>query len=225
MGLVDFVYPKLCVSCSRSGRYICSECLNKLHLKKFQICPMCTKRSIGGVTHYRCRKSYGLDGLTSIFIYHGVVRKLLGKLKYGLVRDLENDLLELIASFGDFGLIGGKKWTVVEVPLHHSRLMKRGFNQAELMAKMIANYFGWTHERKVLLRDDNTERQTNLKREERLVNVLGAFRAKPRSKELISGNDVLLIDDVWTTGATLRECSKVLKRVGARKVWAMTFAA
>jgi len=185
---------------------------------------MCTKRSIGGVTHARCRKKHGLDGLISIFVYHGLVRRLLGKLKYGLVRDLKSDLLELMATFGDFNLIGDKNWMVVSVPLYESRMRKRGFNQADLIAEMIAEYFGWEYLKEVLYRNRKTIKQVALKKEKRKLNVLGAFGLTSNLKMGVVNKEILLVDDVWTTGATLKECSKVLKRSGANKVWGLTFA-
>lgn len=196
-----------------------------MHLKKFQICPICNKRSISGATHGRCRKKLGLDGLTSVFVYRGLVRKLIGKLKYGLVTDLENDLLELMASFGDFGVISNKEWLLVGVPMHTSRIRRRGFNQAELLGESMARYFGWQYNPGVLVRNRRTDAQMGLKKEDRLSNVRGAFSVSGTMKSQITGKKVLLVDDVWTTGATLRECGKVLMRAGAGGVWGMTFAA
>lgn len=227
MGIVDLLFPRLCVGCGISGRYVCLECLNKLYLKKEQICPMCAKRSISGTTHFRCRKGHGIDGLISVFEYHGLVRKLVGKLKYGLVKDLKEDLLELVASFGDFDVIGKESWAVVAVPLYVRRLRKRGFNQAELIGEMVADYFGWTFDPELLVRKKETEEQQKLSKKKRIENLKGAFCLSNKlqtTRDKVTDKRFLLVDDVWTTGSTMRECGRVLKRVGAKKVWGLVFA-
>jgi ComF family protein len=166
-----------------------------------------------------------MDGLTSVFVYQGVVRKLVGKLKYGLVSDLKDDLLELMASFGDFVVIASQKWLVTAVPLHVARARERGFNQAELLAYAISEYFGWPVENKILSRNTKTVKQMNLNKKERLANVRAAFEISEDMKKVVAGKRILLVDDVWTTGATLRENAKMLKRAGAKVVWGLAFAA
>ena len=74
MGILDLIFPKTCLGCGREGQYICPNCLAKVLLLK-PACPYCEKPSIDGFTHIRCKKKYGLDGLTSIYRFEGVIKK------------------------------------------------------------------------------------------------------------------------------------------------------
>lgn len=223
---------------------------------------MCTKRSVSGLVHARCQTSFGMDGLTSILVYRGLVRRLIGKLKYKMVFDLLDTVVETMVSFGEFAVLSNGAWVVVPVPLYAQRLRWRGFNQAAEIGKRVAAYAGWGFAGDVLVRWRETKEQMTLARAERLTNVVGAFKvnegilrrsghspvarhaqafgseAQARrddkrdlsrlsrlSNNGLRGVDVLLVDDVWTTGATMRECAKVLKRAGARQVWGLTVAA
>lgn len=112
--------------------------------------------------------------------------------------------------------------TIIPVPLHRRRENKRGYNQAALLARRLAGLKGipWADNRLVKVR--NNPAQTSLDAEEREANVKGAYEVK--RPEGLKGKTVLLIDDVFTTGATIRECSRVLKRAGVREVRAITVA-
>jgi len=232
---------------------------------------MCGKGSVGGLTHPVCRQPQGLDGLTSIFSYKGIVEKAIKKLKYKFVYDLAEDLVGLFLSFcgEDQALVDfchKEGVSLVPIPLHPRRLRWRGFNQSELLGKMIAQNLGLPFCPDLLLRVKLTRPQVELSRKEREKNVAGAFafnrkiisahpfrpadllrnsRGKPpnlkgacpvspkgftgahpclsRPVGIVS-RFVLLFDDVWTSGATLREAARALKRAGAKRVWGLTIA-
>jgi competence protein ComFC len=97
--ILDLLFPRKCLGCGRVGSYFCSSCLNLVLLKDEQICPTCRKTSLAGVTHQFCHRPLGLDGLTSIFAYKGMIAKAIKKLKYKFVRDLAEELVELFLSF------------------------------------------------------------------------------------------------------------------------------
>jgi len=111
---------------------------------------------------------------------------------------------------------------MVPVPIHPKKLKERGFNQAEILAEELAKLKGIKLEKKALVKIKNTLPQTRLMAEERAANVKGTFQIK--SKERIKGKIILLIDDVYTTGSTLRECSLTLLKGGAKEVRAVTVA-
>lgn len=111
---------------------------------------------------------------------------------------------------------------VVPVPLHPKKKRKRGFNQAEIIARELAKIKGVALVKDALAKVRVTPAQTSLLAEERRQNVKGAFGLKRREK--IEGKSVLLVDDVYTTGSTIRECSTVLKAGGAKEVRALTLA-
>jgi ComF family protein len=111
---------------------------------------------------------------------------------------------------------------LIPVPLHPKRRRKRGFNQALVIAEELEKIRGIEVRRGVLLKIKNVPAQTSLEAEDREKNVIGAFRVA--QEDQIKGKRLLLIDDVYTTGATVRECSRVLKKAGAKEVKAITLA-
>ncbi len=157
--------------------------------------------------------------------YDGGLRELIHLLKYGRVRPaagvLGRMLAEVIQGFGsEF-----RAAVIVPVPLHRSKLRQRGFNQAEEIARAALKNLdrsGLTLAAGVLDRKRATESQTGLTDHQRQENVRGAFLVT--SPELIKDQDVLLVDDVFTTGATASECARVLRRRGADRVFVATVA-
>jgi ComF family protein len=190
---------------------------------------MCEKGSLGGLTHPDCRRPFDLDGLTSIFAYKGVIEKAIKKLKYKFVRDLASDLVELFLSFGGedkafWDFCCQERVVLVPIPLHPRRLRWRGFNQAELLGGLIAKNLGIKFAPDLLLRVKNTKPQIELDKDQRQTNIRRAFALNRNCKLKIKNWNFILFDDVWTSGATLREAGKVLKRNGAKKVWGLTIA-
>jgi len=157
--------------------------------------------------------------------YEGGLRELIHLLKYERVRPaasvLGRMLAEVIQGFGSEFLAA----VVVAVPLHGGKLRQRGFNQAEEIARAALknlNRSGLTLSTSVLQRRRSTESQTGLSDHQRQQNVRGAFVVS--SPEQVDGKDVLLVDDVFTTGATVTECARVLRRAGADRVFVATVA-
>lgn len=110
----------------------------------------------------------------------------------------------------------------VPVPLHWTRLFMRTYNQAGLLAKAIAKENGWTYAPSLLIRKRRTPSQGHLRKKERVKNIERAFAVPAKHKGLLKGKTVVLVDDVFTTGATLDACSKALLKAGAKYVHAVT---
>lgn len=181
------------------------------------------------MTHPLCRKKYGLDGLWSLGAYHGSLKALITKLKYRWVADVASRLADLIIEYMATYQTGvldeikkdrGASWKITAVPLHPKRLKWRGFNQSARLGQVLANRMGLEYQ-EILTRTKNTQPQVGLEASLRRENIKDAFDVLDQ-KPL--GCNFLLIDDVWTTGSTLKECGYVLKKHGARKVWAITLA-
>ena len=224
MNFFYWLFPKRCVGCGRLGMYICFGCVNKFKVCKKQVCPMCGKGSVYGQVHWKCRKKLGMEGLLCVFEYSAIVKKIISKIKYGYVSDQIAALIEVVISLGEWLPLENQSWLVVPVPLHKRRLRERGFNQSELIAIKLGRYWGWPVEA-ILVRKVYTKPQALLKERDRLVNVKGAFGLRNNfSKTKRSGLNVLLVDDVWTTGSTMKECAKVLKRAGVKQVWGVVVA-
>lgn len=155
----------------------------------------------------------------SAFIYDGNVLDAVHKLKYGAKVILAESLGELLLSAAL--KLSVRPEVVVPVPLHSKRLKARGFNQSLLLSRAVAKRLSLKLDYLSLRRTRPTVPQINLERAERQKNVKGAFEVG--NKAAFKGKSVLLIDDVLTTGATVKECSKVLKKAGA-EVFVATLA-
>lgn len=227
--LLDFLFPRRCLDCGKWGQYFCPSCRKKIIPLEKQICPVCNKPSIYGLTHPCCQTKYSLDGLASIFPYEGVIKKAITKLKYKFITDLAQDLIELIAfpfqaQIRNSSFLIRNSTILAPIPLHSYRKRQRGFNQAELLGEILAKKFGWQFRADVLKRIRYTKPQVKLKKEERGKNIRGAFAFNKNSLFVIRDSKFILFDDVWTTGATLREAGNILKRGRVKKVYGLTLA-
>ena len=232
MSLLDLIFHKRCVSCSRVGSYLCGNCYRKVEFVDAPVCPVCQRQAIEGRVHPGCAGKYRLDGLVVACRYRGPVKRAITKVKYKWIYDIEKVFVDLLVkNLWRFDL--PKDVILVPVPLHVKRKRWRGFNQAEILAKHLATIFK-VPSANLLVRSKETKTQVGLSRDERKKNVKDAFSLHlfrhpdtERSEvegSLIKGRDIVLVDDVFTSGATMSECAKVLKRAGAKSVWAMAVA-
>jgi ComF family protein len=220
--LFNLLFPRRCLGCGQEGNYFCQECLLALRLRKPLVCPVCQKPVIEGRTHSRCSTKYSLDGLISVFAYQGIIRQAIGKLKYRFVTDLAKELIDLTTKHLAIPFKSQTPITLIPIPLHSRRQRWRGFNQAELLGKLLAKELGWNIRTDILVRSRHTKPQVELKGKKRKTNIKGVFQLKtgfekPKSK-------IVLFDDVWTTGSTLKEAGRILKRAGVKEVWGLTLA-
>lgn len=229
MNLLDFLFPKKCVGCGKVGRYFCSECINNISQSEL-VCPFCERASVGGLVHPVCRRKFGLDGLWSLGVYQDPLRAAIQRLKYKWIEELALILVDITLDYWakynpilvtELKRDGGKNWLVVPVPLHWQRQNWRGFNQASLLGQALAKKIGLKYQES-LKRIKKTKPQVGKLSAERRQNIKGAFALSPNSK--LTTYNILLIDDVWTTGSTLKECCYILKRGGTKKIWALTLA-
>ncbi len=231
MSLLDFLFPKFCVNCRKVGDYICANCFTFISFDQTAICPSCNRPSINGLTHPKCQTKYGLDGIFSTLSYKGIVKKLVYNFKYNpYLGDLKNLLAELfyegLIQKEDFYNIYQKysdSLILVPVPLYKSRQRARGYNQAEILAGELSKKFN-IKTLSVLKRVKKTVSQVGLSKIDRRKNIKDSFEINEDLKSVTKDHYIFLVDDVFTTGSTLIEASKVLKRHGAKKVWGLTLA-
>jgi competence protein ComFC len=241
MGLV---FDDTCVLC-RSGRSlaslpgVCDSCLQALPRLGEPRCAICSEWFLGSVPGpFRCLncrdRSFSFEFAAAGFQARVGVRDLVHQYKYGRQLWLAETLGALLAPSLAGPLadprLAGEDWWLVPVPLHPRRQRERGFNQAGELAGVLARLTGRPVSG-ILARTRYTTVQASLTREDRLENLRGAFRmvrswpwARNRG-HAVAGRAVLLLDDVFTTGATIDECARVLRRDGrARRVAALTLA-
>jgi len=224
--ILDILFPIKCLGCGREfedrepkERWICKNCLDGIIIRKEQVCPVCEKESEGGKTCYHCREKTGLDGLWVASEYSDVLlSKAIHKFKFSFVRDLSYPLSKIILKsvleqeeFSDFQ------------DLLFSRNLEVNNN--------------------LLVRWRNTKPQTKIKSmAERKKNIKGAFKINQANqinwghikpvegnnnipeRKILENKNIIIVDDVCTTLATLNECAAVIKKAGAKKVWGLVVA-
>jgi ComF family protein len=171
-----------------------------------------------------CEYPPNFDRAVSYGEYEAGLRDLIHLLKYDAVLPAAKPLGKLLAESIENLRLGDTGVVVVPVPLHSSKRRERRFNQAELIASAALKHLSPQFEldRKVLARERQTRSQVGLDREARIANMHGAFRVT--APQRIKGRTVVVVDDVMTTGTTVSECARVLKRAAAEKVYAATVA-
>lgn len=157
--------------------------------------------------------------MCSPFLFQGIIRRAILEFKYRNLKAVSPTLANLLwGCLKDNPLPGG---VLVPVPLHPQKRRRRGYNQSSLLSRDLGRIVGLPVVEGSLFRSRHTQRQVDLSGEERQLNVAGAFSLHDKR---LKGKEVLLVDDVCTTGATLDSCAKVLKLGGARRVWGLTIA-
>lgn len=228
--LSSLFYPPTCVVCSGNAErleYLCASCRSRAPRIVAPFCAKCSEPFFGAITQtFNCanceHRILHFDCAVAAYRSRGPVRKLVHDFKYGRQRHLRYPLAEWLGeTLSDPRLRGRRFDLIVPVPLHPARERERGFNQAALLAELLAAKAALPL-RSVLERIRYTTTQTAYDRAERMENLHDAFRL--RKNRDVRELRVLLIDDVLTTGSTLSECARVLKAAGAISVHAATAA-
>lgn len=221
--ILNILFPKRCVACGRFGRYICAYC-ESLIIPASYICPVCEGISKDGSTHIHCKSSYSLDGLVSACIYKGVIKKAIHRYKYqpyleGLTPYFTQYLLKSIKGNRKLSTFLQKRPIFTSVPLHWYKKTLRGFNQAEQVGREFAGRINCEY-KELIVRTKLTKPQSELTKEDRMKNIDKAFWLKNRKLP----RNIVVIDDVWTTGITIKQIAKLLKQNRADCVWTVTIA-
>lgn len=229
--LLDYLFPRFCLNCRFSGSYLCESCREELVLLKMQSCPHCRKNDLFGLfCSAKCRANYFFDQLVVCFDYNQpiFVRKLISIFKYKFSEDLAQLFGQYMRTqFAKFlGEIEGyDRFFIVPVPLHQKRYRFRGFNQAELLSKiMITDFEEFMFYCDCLERTEYRPEQAKLSKHERQINLRGSIKLAKNFKDSLKGSSVLLIDDIATTCSTLNECSRALKEAGVNYICCLTLA-
>ncbi|MBM3250872.1 MAG: ComF family protein [Candidatus Nealsonbacteria bacterium] len=206
--IFDILFPKFCVNCQKEGSYLCEDCFSLIDISEKQY------HLLKSINCLYCPSSYD----------NFIVKKLINQFKYQFIKDLAKPLSFLIITY----LINLDKvkilkdFVLVPIPLHKKKLKIRGFNQAEEISKELSKFLEIPVFNNILTKIKQTPAQVELKKEERKKNIRGTFFCQ--EPEIIQGRKILLVDDVFTTGATLEEAAGVLRRAGAREIQAAIIA-
>jgi len=229
---VDLIFPPRCVSCDqplsgRPDRYFCAACRDRIGFVRSPICLKCGMPfKSADLNDHLCGDCLTSDTGFSIARclgrYEETLLDCIHKFKYNEHLGVGRMLGRMMAVY-DYPAFNVSDYTLLmPVPLHPKRLRQRGFNQALILARIIAKQHRRPVDFMTLKRQIYTEPQVNLGRNEREANIKGAFKIADEGK--ITGEKILLVDDVYTTGSTVKECAKVLMKAGAEEVGVLTVA-
>ena len=218
---LNLLFPKWCVGCGKVGDFICPSCRNTLPQIVSPVCPRCGRPQPSGILCPGCVSwQADIDGIRSPFRFDGVIRQAIHQLKYGNIRALAAPLARLLNDYLGTYPVPGK--VLVPVPLHRKRLRERGYNQSGLLTGELGKLTGLPVVDNCLIRQRSALPQVRTATvDERTSNVTGAFVCRDQR---LRNTQVLLVDDVATSGATLNACATALKAAGAASVWGLTLA-
>jgi ComF family protein len=235
---IDIIYPPRCHICLKflwkngvkkdeEPIGFCQPCFDGFSEITSPLCPICGRPFHSEVEEdHLCedclRKKPVYDAVRAPYLYEGSLMTAIHQFKYAGKSSLANAFGPLLASFAKKWLNKADDWLMMPVPLHPKRLRERGFNQSLLLARQMSSRLDADLDFLSLRRIRYTPPQTGLKIDQRRKNVHRAFEV--RDRKAVKGRIVLLVDDVATTGHTLKECARVLKRSGAEAVFCLVVA-
>lgn len=223
---LDLIFPEQCIYCAKFGHYVCKKCLKDLPINKGFLCIGCARPVDLGKTCFNCSKNSDVDYLWVASDYKDPkIEKLLKLYKYRFIKDISQSIWDLFYLYltklekrKNFAFLTNP--LVMFVPITKYRLNWRGFNQTELLARKISLELGFELDSGSLVKLDASS-QADLGKNERIRNIKGKIGFVGNN---LKGRQILLIDDVCSTGATLSECARNLKENGASKVLALVVA-
>ena len=228
--LVSLLYPPHCANCgadTEGGVHLCAACAGQAKKIVAPFCQRCSEPFDGAITgEFTCAncadRTLHFDCAVSRYLSRGVVREFVHRFKYDRHFYLRHPLADWLAAALDDERIRARPiGALVPVPLHSARFREREFNQADVLAELLAQRTG-TPLLRALKRIRYTTTQTRLDRHERMENLRNAFRVRQTSA--VQNRHLVLVDDVFTTGSTVDECARVLRAAGAASVRVVTVA-
>ena len=231
MFLTDFLFPKFCLGCGYIGVYLCRSCQNKLKPIESDICLYCKKTSLFGLTHSNCINKLYVDGLVTIYYYNTILKKVIKNIKYRLATEVWQEFYriiepQIIKKLGFYKKLS-PDFVMQPIPLSKIKYNERGFNQAEIISKFFQKFLHFPIV-DLLIRKKEISSQAQIKsKKARYFNTRGVFAINNKcrnAKFCVSNKNIILIDDVITSGSTVKEAARILKLAGAKKVYVLALA-
>jgi len=229
--ILDLIFPEtqVCTFCwteieGRGSRGICSKCAKEIlgMSERFVTCSRCGHFIIGKTCPNCYDWTFEIDGVLSVVPYEGVYKEKIFDLKYNGKKELAVALGYLMACRAKHSLLEKRDIYVVPIPLHPLREEERGYNQSALLARVVARELNCRYEESMLRRRNYEKSQTFLGRKERRANIKSAFEVT--SCGILKAQNILLVDDILTTGATMVSAAAVLRKAGAKRIFGLTWA-
>ena len=218
---LDLLFPQRCIGCGQEGSLFCHSCHRSLARIMPPLCPRCGRPQPSGILCPSCVSWQAeIDGIRSPFRFEGVMCQAIYQLKYRNLRALAAPLAQLLTDYLITNPMPGE--VLVPVPLHRKRLRERGYNQSDLLARELGKLTKLPVVDDCLIRQRHASPQARTSTvDERRSNVADAFASY---EQRLPYKQVLLIDDVSTSGSTLDACALALKDAGAESVWGLVLA-
>lgn len=209
--MLDLIFPKICYVCQKEGEYICTNCFKKLiDVNPLNMCHICNKECRVGFMHSECKEYSYIDGVLNLSVYDGLIKKMIYDIKYNYFYSLTQSMGKIMADYLLFYSFKPNNTLITYVPSSKKKIRLRGFNQSHLLAKEVSK-FSQIPVVSILAKTHNTGAQAKLHKFERAENLKGAFELIQKVSLNQELKNILIVDDVFTTGATLNECAKVIK--------------
>ena len=216
---LDLLFPMSCAGCGREGKLLCQTCLPGLPRLSSPFCQRCAVPGPQSPCRWCTERPLDIDGIRAPFLFEGAIRNAIHSFKYKGIRAAVTELGDLLSGYMADHRVPGT--VIMPVPLHSRRLRDRGYNQSALLARRLAKLSGIAIDEGLLTRIKDTPPQVaTTSRFQRRDNVKDSFQCRGDG----SGLDVILVDDVATTGSTLSACASALKDSGAASVWGLILA-
>ncbi len=221
--IIGILFPRRCPVCGEivmpKGNMICPTCKKKVKLVKEPRCKKCGKSLVNKETEYcyDCsKKNHSYKTGISLFEYDEIMKDSVYRFKYKNKREYADYYIEEFMKRYKKQILNWEAEVLIPVPLHKSRYLFRGYNQAEVLAKKIGEELDLPMDKNLLIRQKKTVAQKGLNHKERAKNLQDAFHI---DEKVVQYKKVILIDDIYTTGSTIEACTKVLNKKGVEDVY------
>lgn len=232
---MDVLFPRYCLGCQTEGFYICYDCFKNLPVNTGIACFICGRRSPDGRVCRQCQKRFHppLNGILVASNWNNILLKeLIHNYKYNFVKELGGPLAQVAINFltvNNFNNLYLRELLIMPVPLHKKRLVWRGFNQAEILAKKISDNFSLKIRSDIIYRTRHSLPQADIAdRKNRKNNIKNSFALTKEFSDVennfLKNKIIILIDDVATTASTLLECAQTLKPLKPKEIWGLVIA-
>lgn len=224
----ELLFPRRCPVCDEvlpvlavreTSRFICPACRKKVERVKEPVCKKCGK-PIGEERKENCadceRKKHEFVQGKAVFAYKGPIKESLYRFKYGNRREYADFYAQETLRYYEKWITDRKIQVIIPIPLHKSRQRRRGYNQAELFAKILGERMGIPVRTDLLIREKNTVPQKELSETERKNNLKNAFKI---TENIVQLTYILLVDDIYTTGSTLDAAAHTLRQAGGTYIY------
>ncbi len=215
--ILDFLFPPKCISCGKIGQWICSNCYRKHFKRNGPECIFCRNKSKGFSTHTQCLKQAKIDRGVICWQYNNLAKKTMKIFKYQYRYAISNYLARKCSDI--FSKHLSRKSILIPVPSHRKKVLDRGFNQSQLLAKKLGEILD-IPVMEPLERFKDTAQHAGMNRQSRITDE-NPFKLKSQFKKKLKDNRLIIVDDVCTTGTTLFQCASQLSKANPKSISAI----